>query len=71
MFSSSRHISELIVLIVLIAVTILSGQYWQYFTILPITAFIFYLIDVMFYGYNDFMYEPNYRAWCDANDAVY
>ena len=66
-----RHISELVVLIFLIAITILSGQYWTYFFILPMTAFIIYLIDVMFYGLNEFMYEPNYRNWCEANDEVY
>jgi len=58
-------------LFVLIAITILSGEYWRYYFILPMTAFIAYLTDVMFFGYNDFMYEPNYAAWAEANTADY
>ena len=34
---------------ILVAITILSGEYWKYYFILPVTSFIAYLSDVMFF----------------------
>ena len=72
MFSSYRHQAQLLLLFVLIAITIFSGEYWKYYFVLPLTAGMVYLLDVMFFGYNDlFMYEPNYAAWTEANTEDY
>lgn len=71
MFSSARHISQLTLLVVLIFITIVSGSLWRYFFILPFTAFMVYLTDVMFLGDGEFMYEPNYQAWTEQNTEDY
>jgi uncharacterized membrane protein len=71
MFKSARHQAQLMLLFVLIAITILSGQYWKYYFILPLSAFMLYLSDIMFMGYNEFMFEPNYQAWAEANTEDY
>ena len=68
MFTKYRHQAQLMLLFILIAITIFSGEYWKYYFILPLSAFFVYLTDVMFFGYNDlFMYEPNYAAWAELN----
>jgi hypothetical protein len=61
----------LTLLVVLIFITIVSGSLWRYFFILPFTAFMIYLLDVMFLGHNEFMYEPNYAAWTEENTEDY
>ena len=48
---------------VLIFITIVSGELWRYFIVLPIFAFMMYLVDLMFLGADEFLYEPNYAAW--------
>ena len=71
MFSSARHISQLILIVFLVFITIVSGSLWRYFFILPFSAFMIYLTDVMFLGQDEFMYEPNYNTWVEKNTEDY
>jgi len=50
---------------------ILSGPLWKYFSLLPITIFVWWLCDAMFTGRNAFMFEPNYNYWKESNEVDY
>ena len=67
----SRHYSYLYLLVILIAITILSGPLWKAWFVLDITVFFMWLADVLFLTRNMFMYEPNYNFWKEANEVEY
>ena len=71
MFSSYRHQALLWLIAITLFITIVSGPIWKYWSLLPFTLFVLYLCDVMFTGYNAFMFEPNYNYWKEANEVEY
>jgi len=71
--------------ILFLAITLVSGpDYWQMWSILPITFFMLWLaskyfsfyiynmiIDVMFMDDSQYNYEPNYDNWKAKNQPDY
>jgi cytochrome b subunit of formate dehydrogenase len=70
--------------ILTLAITLISGtDYWQMWSILPITFFMLWLaskrifpllimnLDVMFLDEKAYQYEPNYDNWRETNAADY
>jgi hypothetical protein len=71
MYSSYRHQALLWLFAITFAIMILSGPLWKYFSLLPITIFVWWLCDAMFTGRNAFMFEPNYNYWKESNEVDY
>ena len=67
----SRHYTMMYLLVILIAITILSGPLWKAWFIAPFTVFMLLLADMLFMTRNMFMYEPNYNFWQEANEIQY
>ena len=71
MYSEVRHKLLLWAFAISILIMILAGPLYRYWSLLPITIFIWWLCDVMFTTRNGFMFEPNYNYWKEANDVEY
>jgi len=68
MYSEPRQKFLLYLLFIAIFITVLAGQYWKFWFILPFSIFVWWLCDAMFFTRNMFMYEPNYHYWKEANE---
>ena len=57
-YSTSQH-TLFWLTIIFSVITLLSGPLWKFWSIFPITFFMWLLVDLMFFTANMFMYEPN------------
>jgi len=57
-YSSSQH-TLFWLFIIFSVITLLSGPLWKFWSILPVTFFMWLLTDLMFFTDNMFMFEPN------------
>ena len=71
MYYNYRQMYLLYLFIITVAITILAGEYWKFFFILPFSVFNWYLADMMFFTKGQYMYEPNYHYWQEANEVEY
>lgn len=71
MYTAYRHKALLWLFFITLAIMIVSGPLWRYWFIVPFLVFIVWMCDAMFTTRNDFMYEPNYNYWREANDVEY
>ena len=71
MYSSYRHQAMLWLIAITLAIMILSGPLWKYWSILPFSLTVLWMCDAMFMGRNSFMMEPNYNYWREANEVDY
>lgn len=71
MFTAYRHKALLWAFFITFAIMIVSGPLWRMWFIVPFTFFVWWLVDAMFTVRNDFMFEPNYNYWREANDVEY
>ena len=67
--SSTRTLFWLTIIFTVIA--IISGPLWVYWFILPLTFFMWMLIDMMFMQTNMFVYEPDYNNWKEYVEEEY
>jgi len=70
-YGLARHKAQIYLFIVLVFITIASGEYWKQWFVLPFSVFFLYIVDLMFFNEADYMYEPNYYNWKDANEVDY
>ena len=68
---NARQYSLFVAFVLAVALTILSWDNWKYFVIIPISVFMWLLTDLMFFGHNTFMYEPNLHYWKEANEEEF
>ena len=66
-----RHKALFWLFLIFSAITILSGPLWVFWFIVPLTFFMWLIIDMMFFSRNMFVYEPNYQFWKEANEVEY
>ena len=62
---------ELVLLFIATFVTIISGQFWKFFFIFPLTIFFVWIVDVLFFTKDMFIYEPNFDYWKEATEEEY
>ena len=66
-----RHKVLFWLFIIFTVVTILSGPVWIFWFIVPLSLFMWLIIDLMFFTRNMFVYEPNYQFWKEVNEEEY
>lgn len=71
MYSSYRHQVLLWLIFITLAIMIISGPLWKFWSIVPFSLTIWWLCDVMFTGRNSFMFEPHYNYWREQNEEEY
>ena len=55
--------------LIAIFITVLSWAYWKFFFMFPLIFGMWWILDVMFFEDDMFMYEPNYEFWREDNDT--
>ena len=69
MLNNSSQRTLFWLLLISIFITIISWAYWKYFLVLTIWVLTWYMVEVMFFEDNMFMYELNYDFWREDNDT--
>ena len=69
MLNNSSQRTLFWLLLISIFITIISWAYWKFFLVLTIWLLTWYMVEVMFFEDNMFMYELNYDFWREDNDT--
>jgi hypothetical protein len=68
MFEETRHKIEITIFLILVFIAFCTPEFWIQWTFGAFVAFIFLLVDLMFFNDADFVYDPDYNHWKDLNE---